>query len=146
EPAMDGYFGWVAGKGFDLPPNRTDIWMPEGEDAVPGPSARPSRIPADLSDSAYFTDRGLAYLKGRRDGNWFLHLGYYRPHPQFIAPSPYNAMYDAADMPSPVRAASAEEEARQHPLLAFYVNNIGKGSFFQNAKGLARDMTDAEVR
>jgi len=146
EPAMDGYFGWVAGKGFALPANRTDIWMPEGDDAVPGPTARASRIPAELSDTAYFTDRGLAYLKGRRKGGWFLHLGYYRPHPQFIAPAPYNAMYAAADMPAPVRAASPGEEGRQHPLLDFYVGAIGRAGFFQNAKGLASTMTEAEIR
>lgn len=146
EPAMDGYFGWVAGKDFPLPQPRADIWMPEGDDAVPGPTPRPSRIPAELSDTAYFTDRGLTYLKGRRDGNWFLHLGYYRPHPQFIAPAPYNAMYDAADMPSPVRAASPAEEAKQHPLLDFYVRHIGKSGFFQNAKGFAKDLSDEEVR
>ena len=43
EPGMDGYFGWVAQKGYPLPENRTDIWLPEGEDAVPAPrTARPA--------------------------------------------------------------------------------------------------------
>lgn len=100
EPNMDGYFGWVASRGFALPPNRADIWLPEG-DAAPGPTARPSRIPAALSDTTYFTERALSYLRGRNGKPWFLHLGYYRPHPPFAAPAPYHAMYDPADVPAP---------------------------------------------
>jgi arylsulfatase A-like enzyme len=146
EPQMDGYFGWLADKGFVPPQPRNDIWMPAGEGAAAGPSGSPARVPAELSDTAYFTDRALAYLQGRRAPGWFLHLGYWRPHPPFIAPAPYNAMYDPADMPAPVRAASAQEEARQHPLLAHYLNEIRKGGFFQNAEGLGRDLADGEVR
>ena len=63
-------------------------------------------IPKELSDTAWFTERGLSYLQGRGGKPWFLHLGYYRPHPPFIAPAPYNAMYRPEDMPKPVRAAS----------------------------------------
>ena len=37
-------------------------------------------FPAELSDTTWFTDRGLDYLRGkRRHKPWFLHLGYYRP-------------------------------------------------------------------
>ena len=111
EPNMDGYFGWVEQKGFPLPPNREDIWLPEGEDAVPGATTRPSRIPHALSDSAFFTDRALSYLKGRDGKPFFLHLGYYRPHPPFVASAPYHAMYDAADMARP----SAPEASRRRP-------------------------------
>ena len=50
-----------------------------------GATARPSRIPKELSDTAWFTERGLSYLRGRAGKPWFLHLGYYRPHPPFIA-------------------------------------------------------------
>ena len=93
EPNMEGYFGWLAQKGFPLPPRRADVWLPEGEDAVPGATDRPARVPAELSDSAFFTERALTYLKGRGDQPWFLHLGYYRPHPPFVASAPYHAMY-----------------------------------------------------
>ena len=151
EPNMDGYFGWVQQRGFTLPPTREDIWLPEGQDAVPGATTRPARIPKDFSDTAYFTDRALTYLKGQYSGTgrgkgWFLHLGYYRPHPPFVASAPYNRMFDAADMPPPARAATAAAEAAQHPLLAFYLEQIRRASFFQGAAGLGRDMDEAEVR
>ncbi len=151
EPTMDGYFGWVRQQGFPLPDRREEIWLPEGEDAVPGATTRPARIPKELSDTAYFTDRALAYLKGRhsradRGKGWFLHLGYYRPHPPFVAPAPYHAMFDAADMPPPVRAATAAAEAAQHPLLAHYLGEIRRRSFFEGAAGLGSAMGEAELR
>ena len=146
EPNKEAYFSWVAGRGFELPANRDDIWLPEG--AAPGEAGatrRPARIPRELSDTAWFTERGLAYIRGRGDRPWFLHLGYYRPHPPFIAPAPYNDMYRAEDMAPPVRAANWEEEAKQHPLLRFYLSSTRQGAFFQDGKGLARDMSEADV-
>jgi arylsulfatase A-like enzyme len=145
EPTMDGYFGWLAQKGYSLPPNREDIWLPEGEDHVPGVTDRPSRIPADLSDTAYFTERALTYLKGRNGKPWFLHLGYYRPHPPFIAPAPYHAMYRPEDMPPLHRQETWQEEARQHPLLNFYLRGISQGSFFHGAGGAATELDAGAV-
>ena len=146
EPDHDGYFGWLAHSGFPVPPNRDDIWLPEGADAVPGATDRPARVPAHLSDSAFFTERALTYLKGRNGKPFFLHLGYYRPHPPFVASAPYHAMYNPADMPPAVRAATADAEATQHPLLRHYLDTIRCGSFFQGAAGLAADMDDATIR
>ncbi len=146
EPTMDGYFGWLAQKGYTLPTPRENIWLPEGEDALPGVTDRPSRVPADCSDTAYFTDRALTYLKGKGDKPWFLHLGYYRPHPPFIASAPYHAMYRAADMPAPVRAADWRQEAQQHPLLDFYLHGVSQGSFFHGAGGAVSGLDEAAIR
>jgi arylsulfatase A-like enzyme len=140
----DAYFGWVANQGFRLPKRRDDVWLPQGEPGA-GATSRPAVIPRELSDTAWFTERGLAYLKGHGDKPWFLHLGYYRPHPPFIAPAPYNALYRPQDMPKVMRAASPEEEAEQNALLAYYVNNIKQASFFQDGQGLGSEMTEAQV-
>ncbi len=140
EPNMDGYFGWLAHQGYQLPPHRNDVWLPAGEDSIPGATDRPSRLPVELSDSAYFTDRALTYLKGKGTQPWFLHLGYYRPHPPFVAPAPYHAMYRPCDMPWPVRAPSVEEEARQHPLLGYYLDHIRQASFFERAEGKGAEL------
>ena len=146
EPTMDGYFGWLAHKGYTLPEKREDIWLPEGEDAVPGATDRPSRIPAEHTDTAYFTDRALTYLKGVGSKPWFLHLGYYRPHPPFIAPAPYNTMFRPEDMPAPVRRADWRDEAHQHPLLDFYLHGISQGSFFHGAGGAVTELNEAAIR
>jgi len=140
----DAYFGWVANQGFELPKNRDDVWLPQGRSAG-GATPQPAVIPKELSDTAWFTERGLTYLRGRAGKPWFLHLGYYRPHPPFIASAPYNAMYRPQDMPKVVRAASAAEEAKQNPLLAYYVNNVKQASFFQDGKGLGSEMTEEQV-
>ena len=145
EPSMDGYFGWVAQKGFPLPAQREDIWLPDGVDAVPGATAHPARIPQELSDTSYFTERALTYLKGRGGKPFFLHLGYYRPHPPFVAPSPYHAMYRPDDMPPAVRAEDWRDEAAQHPLLDFYLQKTMQASFFQKAAGKAHELDAAEV-
>ncbi|MBE9603410.1 alkaline phosphatase family protein [Acetobacteraceae bacterium H6797] len=145
EPNMDGYFGWLAQKGFELPANREEIWLPEGEDAVPGATDRPSRLPADCSDTAYFTERALTYLKGKGEKPWFLHLGYWRPHPPFVAPAPYHAMYKPEDMPKMTRAASLDAEAAQHPLLDFYLRSTKQASFFKGAEGEVAKMKEAEI-
>lgn len=144
EPYREAYFAWVASKGHPLPDRRDDIWLPK--QGAPGATTEASRIPAELSDTAWFTERALTYLQGAANRNWFLHLGYYRPHPPFVAPEPYNSMYDPADMAPPVRAASLEEEAKQHPLLRYYAEHISQASFFQGGEGLASAMSEAEVR
>ncbi|WP_142850214.1 phosphoric/sulfuric ester hydrolase PehA [Telmatospirillum sp. J64-1] len=146
EPDMEGYFGWVAGQGYPLPPERTDIWLPEGEDSIPGATDRPARIPRELSDTSYFTDCALRYLHGKRGNPFFLHLGYWRPHPPFVASAPYHALYRPEDMPAPIRAETPDSEAAQHPLLRFYIDNIRQGSFFQGAEGSGAAMDEAAIR
>jgi arylsulfatase A-like enzyme len=127
----DAYFGWVANQGFKLPKNRDDVWLPQGV-SVGGATVEPAVIPKELSDTAWFTERGMSYLRGHAGKPWFLHLGYYRPHPPFIAPAPYNAMYRPEDMPKVVRASSPAEEVKQ-------------ASFFQDGKKLGSEMTEAEI-
>ncbi len=140
----DAYFGWVANQGFKLPKNRDDVWLPQGT-SPGGATAEPAVIPKELSDTAWFTERAMSYLRGHAGKPWFLHLGYYRPHPPFIAPAPYNAMYRPEDMPKVVRASSPAEEAKQNALLAYYVNNVKQASFFQDGQGLGSQMSEAQV-
>jgi arylsulfatase A-like enzyme len=146
EPDMDGYFGWLAQNGYVLPEKRENIWLPEGEDSEPGATDKPCRIPKELSDSAYFTERALTYLKGKGEKPWFLHLGYWRPHPPFVACAPYNKAYRPEDMPALKRAATPAEEGAQHPMLDFYLKSIDQGSFFKGATGAGASMDEAEIR
>ena len=62
---------------------------------------------ADDSETTFMADAILRYLSVRRDENWFVHGVFLRPHPPIIAPEPYNAMYDPADVPLPRRAGDA---------------------------------------
>ena len=144
---METYFAWAARNWPDMPAVPDDMWLPrDPEQAGTGATNQPSLVPEEFSDTAFFTERALEYLHGARNKPWFLHLGYYRPHPPFIAPEPWNSMYDPADSPEPVRAASAEEEAAQHPLLDFYLKDVRKERFFRHGKGLGADMSVEEVK
>lgn len=86
DPARRPYFDWLRQRGVEVPAVPDDIWLP-----TDGGDTAPSRIGAADSDTSYATEHGLAYIRGMESQPWFLHLGYYRPHPPFIAPAPYNA-------------------------------------------------------
>jgi arylsulfatase A-like enzyme len=144
---MEAYFAWVARQWPDMPATPEDMWLPQRLDrAGTDATGEPSRVPAEFSDSAFFAERALEYLHGARHKPWFLHLGFYRPHPPFIAPEPWNQMYDANDCPAPLRADTVEEEASQHPLLAFYLEDVRKERFFRHGKGTASGMAVDEVK
>jgi arylsulfatase A-like enzyme len=143
----EAYFAWLAAQGFAVPKKPNDIWLPQDlTEADIGATAKPSMVPAHLSDTTWFTDRALEYLQGTENKPWFLHLGYYRPHPPFCAAAPYHEMYDPKDCPPPIRASSKDLEASQHPLLAYYLQSIERRRFFENGQGLGADMPEAEVR
>jgi arylsulfatase A-like enzyme len=140
----DAYFSWVESRGFKVPQPREDVWRPQGAPGA-GATDRPAVIPKELSDTTWFTERGLDYLRGHAGRPWFLHLGYFRPHPPFVAPAPYHAMYRPEDMPKVVRAPSPEEEGRQNALLAHYVKETKQASFFLDGQGIGSDMSEDEV-
>jgi arylsulfatase A-like enzyme len=56
---------------------------------------------------------------------WCIHLSLLRPHPPWIAPSPYHARYAPDVVPGFVRAATVEDEAKQHPWLAYELQRGG---------------------
>jgi arylsulfatase A-like enzyme len=143
-PAMHDYFRWLEARGVALPDDHHDVWLPRSGSA--GPTAEPGRLSAELTDTAWLTDTALAYLRAQQSAPWFLHLCYWRPHPPFIAPEPYNDMFDAADMPNPVRAASVEVEAAQHPLTRFYLEGTSASSYFHRAAGRVCDLDEAAIR
>lgn len=143
----DAYFAWVASRWPAMPANPDDIWMPKDlEQAGPGATNQASVLPPELSDTAFFAERAMEYLKGVQGKPWFLHLGFYRPHPPFIATEPWNSMYDPEDSPEPIRAETPQKEGEQHPLVDFYLNDIQRSKFFRHGQGLAKDMPVAEVK
>ena len=143
----EAYFAWVASQGIKVPKNPFDLFAPQGytTDDI-GATNKPGILPVELSDTTWFTERALEYLRGKENKPWFLHLGYYRPHPPFTAPAPFHDMYNPRDCPLPIRADSAQIEGEQHPLLDFYVKSIERRRFFENGQGHASEMDIAEVQ
>lgn len=93
--------------GYDVPPY-PDLYRPAGE----SPDS-PALYAAEHSDTAFLTDRALQEL-AQKPAGWFAHLTYIRPHPPFVAPAPYNAMYRVEDMPAAKQAA----DPLWHPYVA----------------------------
>jgi arylsulfatase A-like enzyme len=118
---------WLNAKGFDTPKDITQAygWRragPEYEDGAAHP--RPLAWPAEVDDTAFLTGQLMDHLRAARDP-FVAHLSLLRPHPPFVAPEPYNALYDPMSAPGFVRRDSREAEGEQHPWLAWQLSRPG---------------------
>ncbi len=139
---------WLARRGVDLGTGVRDVFRPRGSSRPPaGPHREPPAFDAESTETAFLTDRLIGHLAARNpaDGPDFLHLSQLRPHPPFVVPEPYNTLVDPAAVPAPVRAASRDAEAAQHPYLAWELNRISLSSYVYEAPGLAADLDDEAV-
>lgn len=80
---------------------------------------RPARVKEEHSETAYMTDRALAFMAEAGDQPWLLHVSYIKPHWPYVAPAPYHAMYG----PEHVVAAnrSDAERAAPHPVIGAFM-------------------------
>jgi arylsulfatase A-like enzyme len=114
------WIDWVEAHGFEPPEDIRGAYGvrepgPDYEDGAPHP--KPLRYPADFDDTAFLVGQTIDYIKSAR-GPFVAHLSLYRPHPPFVAPEPYNAMYAPDAVPGFTRLATPEDEGMQHPWLA----------------------------
>jgi len=136
----------LARKGYALPAKPKDIWLPRDTGGTPpGPTFPPPRYAAADSETRFLTDAVLGHLEERADG-WFVHLSYLRPHPPFIAPEPYNAMYDPAAAPPFRRAADLARESAQHPWLAYHLAKIHAAPLPEQERPPLGSLDDAALR
>jgi len=93
--------------------------VPTTEDGAPIP--KPLKYPAEFDDTAFIVGKTIDYIKSA-NGPFVAHLSILRPHPPFVAPEPYNSMYDPAKVPKFKRLATPKDEAHQHPWLAYQLS------------------------
>jgi arylsulfatase A-like enzyme len=148
----DHMAAWVAdlmAKGYRIE-GRRDVYRPvphysgaEGR----GHSFAPTVFSAGDSETNFLANEMLKWLSLRRDRDWFLHGVFLRPHPPVIAPEPYNAMYDPADVPMPTAAASPAAEGTQHPYLAYTLLNQREiGLYTEHHPAVLQDIDEREIR
>ena len=125
---------YLRGKGYDVPPF-PDTYRPTG----PNPND-PAFYAAEDSDTAFLTDRTLDDLAGREPG-WFATVTYVRPHPPFVAPVPYNKMYDPNVVP-PARPSGGH--AASHAFLGPSREAVKISSLIEGFPDFAQ--TDENVR
>ncbi len=122
-----GWKPWLAdlkAKGYRIPADPSAMFAAQAP--YPGAENRgktfaPAIFKAEDSNSAFLVDEAMKYLSVRLNSPWFVHLSFLSPHPPYIVAEPFHDMYDAEDMPLPVRQATPEKEAAQHPWLEHYL-------------------------
>ena len=117
---MDQWISDLLAKGYDFPNGRDDAFRQKrGFDKPADRGFRyiPTEFSADDDETAFLTGHFLKWLLVPRETPWFAHFVFFRPHPPFIAPEPYNAAIHPADVAMPHRAATPEAEGAQHPML-----------------------------
>lgn len=80
----------------------------------------PARVPAEHSETAWLTTRGMEFIQSRGNEPWLCHLSYIKPHWPYLAPAPYHNMYSAEDLP-PVVRSNAEKDT-EHPVMKAWVD------------------------
>lgn len=109
----DAYFEHLAERGYG---------RPTYAEVYGGGHLRPAPFRAEDSVTAFMADRFLAWLEGqRRNGGWFAHVSFLKPHPPFVAPEPWYGLVDPRAVPEPLRAATPEAEGAMHPWLAAHL-------------------------
>lgn len=109
-------------QGYDLG-DFADIYHPVSPTGGTPKLNDPALYDAKDSDTAFLTDRFLATMPAHKDTNWFAHLTYIRPHPPFVAPAPFNTMYDPDQIPLPTRLTDPASEAAIHPFFEPTLNH-----------------------
>ena len=114
----DAWADWLKEKGYEIPePNWRLYTGKQGtEYEAGGGVAAALDIPKEHHDTWFMVDQVTNYLDKHSDG-FCVHLSLLRPHPPWVAPAPYNAMYPPETLMDYVRASSPELEANQHPWL-----------------------------
>ena len=79
------YADWVRKRGGDLDALRADS----------------DRVPTELHQTTWTSERAIEFINEDRDGPWFLTLNPYDPHPPFIPPKTYRDQFDPREMPGP---------------------------------------------
>jgi arylsulfatase A-like enzyme len=108
----------------------------------------PALFAAEDSETAFLTSRFLRFLEARRRAPWFAHLSFIKPHPPWVAASPYHAMVERSAIPKARRAATVHEEAARHSYLAALLEQPFKGWLGRALDGPAAlsDAVVAELR
>lgn len=143
------WLSWLKARGVDAGAGSPAIHRPAGEilENDGAISNGPPIYSKDETPSAFLAGEFIRWLgEQERDAPWFAHLSFISPHPPFIVPAPYNAMYDPAIGPAFDRAESWQAEAASHPYLAYELNRQERSKFRPGSEGKVRDWGDDNFR
>ena len=140
------WLGYLKSKGYDLPAEYSDVFKGVASDPGKPPKITdPALYSKEDSDTAYLTDRTILELSVREKTDWFSTVTYIRPHPPFVAPSPYNTMYDPAKCPAPNRPNSVEQMKAEHPFFNAHFSKPTTPSLYIGFDGMIADLSDEQI-
>ena len=119
----DAWAAWLGEKGYDIPDPNWKFYTqksPQAEYEDGGDVPAPLALPKELHDTHYMIDQTIDYIEDQSEA-WCVHLSLLRPHPPWVAPEPYNAMYPPEELMDFVRQPDIETEGKQHPFLEHYL-------------------------
>ncbi len=87
----------------------------------------PTRVREEHSETAYMTDRAMAFIEEAGDSPWCAHLSYIKPHWPYMAPDPYHAMYGQNHVLPAVRSEAERESP--HPVVAAFMRHEESENF-----------------
>ena len=122
---------WLQAKGYAIPSPNVLLYTQRGpgqEYGQGGTVPLPLAIPAEHHDTWFMVDQVLNYLDSNTAAPFCVHLSLLRPHPPWVAPAPYNAMYAPANLAQFNRAPTPEIEAQQHPFVRHFLNRPHYGA------------------
>jgi arylsulfatase A-like enzyme len=140
------WLSWLSARGVDASAGYPKIHRPAGKrhDEVSRAAPVYSR---DETPTAFLAGEFIRWLGEQDAGNpWFAHISFISPHPPFIVPAPFNALYDPADGPAFKRAKRWQDEAQNHPWLDYELERQRKTKFIPGARGKVRDWSEDEFR
>jgi len=123
EPGSETGLAWarhLKRLGYDVPRDEEGVYHPEADSRCPPFrwfTTAPAPYKAEHSDTAFMVDRALEFIDEKQAEPWFLHLSLLRPHPPWVAPAPYNAMYAPSQIPPFRRQPTLADEAARHPYI-----------------------------
>lgn len=140
------WLSFLQDHGYEVPGPGYAIYRPLQDDDAAAPTRQPAAYRAAHSDTAWLVDQCIDHLRQSHEGDgagpFFIHLSLLRPHPPWIAPAPYNTLFDPADMPA---ARGREAGAAVHPFLDWQLGRIRQTTFFAGGQGLAAELDDPAV-
>lgn len=116
---------YLRARGHAMPERPWSLYstLVDGTDwADGGERVLPMAMSKEDHETHYMVNRCIEWIEVQ-DKPWVTHLSLLRPHPPFAAPEPYNELHDPEQMPQPLRQASIDDEAHQHPLLDYFINH-----------------------
>ncbi len=110
---------WLAEHGVDVPSTPLDLYRPDT--SYPGADEHaytwaPAQFPAELSETAFMTEKATEWISRHGDKPFFMHISYIRPHPPRRNPAGYHDLYSEEQVGPFTGFPDPSMEAAFHPL------------------------------